>query len=238
MLNQSVDEALLMEQVEENNIKASQDDLDALVERVKSQFTGEQLDLTLSNQGMTMEDFVNQLEKRLVVNELLQSEIPELAIDDAEVEAYFMDNKDLLDKPAMRRASHILVETEEEAEDLLTQLQEGADFAELAKEHSLDGSAPVGGDLGFFPKGVMVEEFEDAVWALEVGELSDIVETQYGFHIVIVTDKSEPQEAVLDDLRATIKFNLFDIKLRESQDKFTVYMDSLREAAEIELFER
>ena len=108
----------------------------------------------------------------------------------------------------------------------------------LAEEYSIDGSAPIGGDLGFFPKGVMVEEFENAVFALDVGEISDIVETQYGYHIITVTDKSEAQEADLDDLRATIRFNLFDDKLRLNQEKYFDYMDSLRDAADIQIFER
>ncbi len=89
------------------------------------------------------------------------------------------------------RASHILVETEDEANDLYEQIKNGADFAELAMEHSLCPSKRDGGDLRFFGKGMMVKPFEDAAFALEVGEVSKPVKTQFGWHIIKVTDKKD-----------------------------------------------
>ncbi|HHX63794.1 MAG TPA: hypothetical protein GX702_02775 [Chloroflexi bacterium] len=87
-------------------------------------------------------------------------------------------------------ASHILVEDEELAQDLLEQIGDGADFAELAREHSQDtGSAEKGGELGWFPRGVMVPEFEEAAFALQPGEVSDVVSTDFGFHIIKITGR-------------------------------------------------
>ena len=87
------------------------------------------------------------------------------------------------------RASHILVKTEEEANDLLAKLNEGADFGELAEEHSLCPSKRDGGDLGYFGKGMMVKPFEDAAFSMEAGEVSQPVETQFGWHLIKLTDK-------------------------------------------------
>lgn len=87
------------------------------------------------------------------------------------------------------RASHILVKTEEEAKDLLAKLNEGADFGELAEEHSLCPSKRDGGDLGYFGKGMMVKPFEDAAFSMEAGEVSQPVETQFGWHLIKLTDK-------------------------------------------------
>jgi peptidyl-prolyl cis-trans isomerase C len=81
-------------------------------------------------------------------------------------------------------ASHILVKTLEEAKILKAQLDTGADFASLARAHSTCPSGPMGGNLGFFGRGQMVKEFEDAVFALPVGSISDPVQTQFGFHII------------------------------------------------------
>ena len=89
------------------------------------------------------------------------------------------------------RASHILVKTLDEANKLLEEIQNGADFAELAAKHSLCPSGRNGGDLGFFGKGMMVKPFEDAAFALEVGELSQPVETQFGWHLILVTGIKE-----------------------------------------------
>lgn len=88
------------------------------------------------------------------------------------------------------KASHILVKTAEEALKLKAQLDAGEDFAKLAAEHSLCPSGANGGDLGFFGRGVMVKPFEDMAFSLEVGEISDPFMTNFGWHIVLVTDKA------------------------------------------------
>lgn len=87
------------------------------------------------------------------------------------------------------RASHILVKTEKEAQDLYDEIKNGKLFAEAAQENSLCPSGQNGGDLGFFGKGMMVKPFEDAAFSLEVGELSQPVETQFGWHLIEVTGK-------------------------------------------------
>ena len=87
------------------------------------------------------------------------------------------------------RASHILVKTEQEAKDLYNEIKNGKSFAVVAQEKSLCPSGQNGGDLGFFGKGMMVKPFEDAAFALEVGELSQPVETQFGWHLIEVTGK-------------------------------------------------
>ena len=86
------------------------------------------------------------------------------------------------------RASHILVKTEDEAKKLYEEIQNGADFAELAKEHSLCPSKRDGGDLNFFGKGMMVKPFEEAAFALKRGEVSEPIETQFGWHLIKLTD--------------------------------------------------
>lgn len=87
------------------------------------------------------------------------------------------------------RASHILVKTEQEAKELFDEIKNGKSFAQVAEEKSLCPSGQNGGDLGFFGKGMMVKPFEDAAFDLEVGELSQPVETQFGWHLIQVTDK-------------------------------------------------
>jgi parvulin-like peptidyl-prolyl isomerase len=87
------------------------------------------------------------------------------------------------------RASHILVDEEEKANSLKEEIDGGADFAKVAKKNSKCPSGESGGDLGFFSKGVMVKEFEEAAFSLEVGQLSEPVKTQFGYHLILVTDK-------------------------------------------------
>src|SRR5690606_24013284 len=117
--------------------------------------------------------------------------------------------------PEQVRASHILVDEKAKAEELLAQLKNGADFAELAKEHSKDGSAAQGGDLDYFGRGRMVAPFEEAAFALNVGEISDVVESQFGFHIIKLTDKKAAETATFEDKKEEIQKTVFDGKLNE-----------------------
>lgn len=141
----------------------------------------------------------------------LRAEMPE--ITDEEVAAYYTDNPDqfVIDEVT---ASHILVEDENLATELIAELKAGADFAELAKEHSIDGSAADGGSLGTFGRGAMVPEFETAAFALEVGEISDVVQSQFGYHIIKVTDKMQGNESY-EDSEADIRANLENTSLTE-----------------------
>ena len=105
-------------------------------------------------------------------------------------------------------ASHIIVETEEEAAALRAELDDGADFAELASEHSLDGAAAGGGSLGWFGLGAMIPEFEQAVQTLEVGEYLGPLETQFGWHLVLLNDTRMSSAPELDEVREALEENL------------------------------
>ncbi|WP_296477145.1 peptidylprolyl isomerase [Roseinatronobacter sp.] len=105
-------------------------------------------------------------------------------------------------------ASHIIVETEEEAAALRAELDDGADFAELAREHSLDGAAAGGGSLGWFGLGAMIPEFEQAVQTLEVGEYLGPLETQFGWHLVLLNDTRMSSAPELDEVREALEENL------------------------------
>ena len=134
-----------------------------------------------------------------------------------EVQSYYNGNITQYQTPEQVRASHILLNTagkdeaavRKQAEDILQQVKAGADFAELAKKYSEDeGSKPNGGDLDYFSRGRMVPEFEAAAFALEVGQVSDIVKSQFGFHIIKVVDKKPAVTRSLDEVRPQIEEQL------------------------------
>ncbi|MEM1375180.1 MAG: peptidylprolyl isomerase [Pseudomonadota bacterium] len=127
-------------------------------------------------------------------------------------------------------ASHILVETEEEAQSLIEQLEGGAEFAALAQEFSTGPSGPRGGELGWFGQGMMVPPFEAAVMELEVGGVSPPIETQFGWHVVTLNDTRTTEPPSLDDVRADIEGQLASAALQEA-------MTALTEAAEVDLVE-
>lgn len=124
-------------------------------------------------------------------------------------------------------ASHILVETQEEAQALVEELEGGADFAELAREHSTGPSGPNGGQLGWFTAGMMVPTFEEAVFALEVGEVSPPVETRFGWHVVILNDSRDQAAPALEEVREQLEEGL-------RQARVDAHIESLTAAAEID----
>jgi peptidyl-prolyl cis-trans isomerase D len=134
-----------------------------------------------------------------------------------QIERYYNDNVQQYSQPEQVRASHILLKTEgkddaavkKQAEALLAQLKAGADFAELAKKNSEDtGSAVKGGDLDFFPRGQMVKEFDEKAFSMQPGQMSDLVKTQFGYHIIKVTDKRAASQKTLPEVRTQIEDQL------------------------------
>ena len=149
---------------------------------------------------------------------------PTIKITDEEISAYFEENKDSFAQAEQVEASHILVKDKATAEEVLKKLNDGGDFAKLAKEYSTDTSnAENGGSLGYFGKGQMVAEFEDVAFKLKVNEISDPVKTEYGYHIIKVTGKKEAKAANLKDNKEAIKETLLTQKL---QTEYPTWLES------------
>ena len=174
--------------------------------------------------------------KDIIVKTYLRKEIEEkVQVTDEDVAKYYEANKDKFKEPEKAKVSHILVDTEAEAKDILAKLQGGADFAALAKEKSKCPSKDKGGDLGFVSKGQTVPEFEQAVFALQPGQMSGVVKTQFGYHIIKVTEKQPEKAMALNDIKDQLKQMLigdmqkakFEQLLKDLKDKnkVVVYKD-------------
>jgi peptidyl-prolyl cis-trans isomerase D len=158
-------------------------------------------------------------------------------VDESELQAQYEARREALKTQEQRRASHILIEVaadadqetlasaRAEAQDLLTRISEGADFAQLAEQYSDDpGSAAQGGDLGFFGKGVMASEFEASVFALQPGEVSELVQTQFGFHIIKLNEVRGGEVPALDAVREEL---LAELRQRGADDLFYDQLERL-----------
>jgi len=178
-------------------------------------------------------DFQRQVEfltMRALRNAYLAREV-EGKITEEQVKAAYDEEFADFEGEEERRARHILLESEDEAKAVIAALADGADFAELAKEKSTGPSGPNGGDLGYFTKGRMVEAFEDAAFALEVGAVSEEpVQTQFGWHVIKVEDARKQAAPELDAVRDRIRQELLRARYGE-------VMAQLKEAAEIEIVE-
>jgi peptidyl-prolyl cis-trans isomerase C len=167
---------------------------------------------------------------RLLMDNLLAVEGKAATTDDAEKKVYDDASKQIASEQEVH-ARHILVETEDEAKQVIEELKKGADFAELAKKKSKDPGASDGGDLGFFTKGQMVPEFSDAAFALEPGKISDPVKSQFGWHVIKVEEKRNRKPPEFDKVKPQIEAYV----ARKAQAD---YVAKLREGAKIERLDK
>jgi foldase protein PrsA len=237
VIEQMINTQILYEQAKKENLLPSKEDVDKqFKEFEKSIEENKAYKDNMKKLGITNEDIKKEQEIGLSIENYKDNFKKVTKINDEEIKKYYEDNKKEFYEDKVR-ASHILISTVDEnnkplseakkeeakkkAEDILKKSKSGEEFSALAKEHSDDKvSAANGGDLDFFEKGSMVPEFEAAAWGLKVGEISELVETQYGYHIIKVTDKVQKQ-LTFDEVKDTVKDKLLGDKYTETINKLT-----------------
>ncbi|MDD3802458.1 MAG: peptidylprolyl isomerase [Desulfuromonas thiophila] len=184
------------------------------IDSIRANFPSEEeFYATLAKAGIDRMAYFRMIRQDLTVNQATDAKLAEAAPpDEAQIAAFYQAHPEKMRKSPMVRASHILIrttpETASEAQQQIAALRQqaldGASFADLAREHSACPSAAQGGDLGLFGKGKMVKSFEEAAFALKPGEISPVVETPFGLHLIRVTDAEEPRHLELEEVRDQI----------------------------------
>jgi peptidyl-prolyl cis-trans isomerase C len=213
-----------------------------IVKRRKKEFLQELINDTLLYQeairkGLHKDrDVLNVIEearKKILIARLLKDEVDDvIEVSDEDVLMYYNGNKSEYMTPEIMRVSHILVQSREDAEEILKRLDAGEKFEDLAKAKSVDPTAQRGGDIGYFPRGQLMPEFENACASLEVGQTSGIVKTKLGYHVIKLTDKREPQQRPVEQVKEKIRSKLRTI---ERQRTFNELLERLREETEIKM---
>lgn len=187
------------------------------------------------DKGADIEEKLQDLKKRLVVETFLKKKVEaDAKVSDADLQKFYEQNKDKFKSGDQIKASHILVKTEKEAKDVQAQLKAGGKFDDLAKKFSTDSSAAKGGDLGWFGKGSMVPAFEKAALALKEGQVSDIVKTDFGFHIIKLTGKRAAGVRPFEEVKEQIKGAIMPQK---QQEVFQKIKEDLKKSAKITIKE-
>ncbi len=177
------------------------------------------------NRDREVIEVMNEAKKKIVIAKLITTEVDDkINVTDDEIKQYYDAHKNEFMTPAMWRASHILVSNEREAQDILDALAKGEKFEDLARQRSMDATATRGGDVGYFRLGQLVPEFEKVALKLNVGQLSGIVQTQFGYHIIQLTDKKEPGAESLERAKSKIVNALKKKKRNEIFEKLVMDM--------------
>jgi peptidyl-prolyl cis-trans isomerase C len=247
VLDNMIGYRLMIQEAKARKITVPDAEVDAQVAQIRAQFPSDaQFQQALTAQRTTLEAVRNDARDGMSADKLVESEIAgKVAVKPEAVTDFYQKNQDKFQQGPRVHASHILIgipqnadaatkqQAKAKADGLLKDLKAGKDFAAAAKENSQDpGSAPNGGDLGYFEQGQMVPPFEQAAFALKPGEVSEVVETQFGYHIIKVAEKQESRVVPLEEAKGQIEEYLTQ-QNRHAQTE--LFVNALRAKAKVEI---
>lgn len=229
VLQELIQRELIKQKAEATGAGLDEEEFAQLYEIIIAQLGGpEALQMFLMQNNATEEQFKDQIQMNMLVSELASSEVE---VTDEILQAWFAENRHYYDEPETVEVSHILVETEEEAKEIIELLNDGQEFAELAAERSTDqGTAIRGGYLGHIPRGQTVQEFEDMSFSLAVDELG-VTESGFGWHVILIHAKNEGSIAEYSDVEDFVSQDYKSEKALDAQS----YLIKLQQEADLEI---
>ncbi len=228
-------------------IRVGPQEVEESFQKVANSFATEvEMDQVLSSQGMNREGLKKEVERSMVVDQYIEKVIsPRAKVSDEELRQYYQQQPEQFRHPDLYRTSHVLVMVADQAgeeketiarakaEGLLKRAQSGEDFATLAKEHSEDVTSERGGDVGFTREKQLAPEYEKAAMALDIGEISGLVRSQFGYHVIKLTGRKKAGLSSFDEIRDQLRQFLEDQK---TEEQLAEHVEKLRSRATISLF--
>ena len=248
ILQSMIEQELILQDARKENFSVPEDKIQTEWESFKNQFPSEtEFKDAVAQWGFSEKALRTQMRNVMTIQDYLDSQFEEaVQVTEPEISSYYNANLIEFSQPRQVRASHILIlvdptadeatkaEARREIEMIQGKLEQGGNFASLAREFSQGPSAPQGGDLGFFSRGQMVPPFEEAAFSLSIEEISEIIETQFGYHIIQATDSTADSTIPLSDAHDQIEEYLGEQKRNQV---ISDHVQKLRDAANIEIIE-
>jgi peptidyl-prolyl cis-trans isomerase C len=246
VLEELITYTLLRQEAKARNFTASDAEVEQQLDTMKQAARGEDaFKKALAERKMTLDRLKTDAKTEIAIAKMMNAQVASTTeATDAEVKDFYDKNPDRFKRAESVRASHILLMVDPAADEatkqqtttkidgILKRSKAGEDFAALAKQNSQDGSAAQGGDLGYFPKEKMVPAFSDVAFALKTGEVSDVVTTQFGVHIIKVTDRKPAGTVPLEEVGPRVKEFLTEQK---KQQQAQAFIEQVRQKAKIEV---
>jgi len=245
VLDKLIENLLLLREAENIGLDVGDEEVDAAIENIKreNRITSEELLSALEREGSSYDSYRKKMKAQIIRARVIDRKVRgSVSVSDEDISDYYEANMHDIGNDDEIRAAHILFaipkgadktfvdETRKKAESVLKLAQDGAGFETLAIKHSEGPSAPYGGDLGFFKRGDMVKEFSEAAFALNKGEISDIVLTPYGFHIIKVIDRREGAPVSFDQMKDKIRMILYNKRFEAAVMNF---LQELKDKGEV-----
>jgi peptidyl-prolyl cis-trans isomerase C len=246
ILDNLIDRELLLQRAKSLKMAVPPQQVDTQMQQLVQRFPSkEAFEQALTAQNFTMDALKKDVEGQLLRQQLVKKEVlDKVNVSARDVQTFYDQRKDKYIEEEQVRARHILIRVPQEvsptddaklkskADDALKRAKTGEDFAALAKELSDDGSKENGGDLGFFPRGRMVAPFEEAVFALQPGQISEIVRTQFGYHIIKAEERKTGKALAFDEAKAQAQD---DLTREQTYERYQKYVAGLRSKAKVEV---
>lgn len=234
LLDQLIEERLLLAEARRLKLSATSTEVTAAVERIKNDYSEQGFDEYLRERGITYDDWLEQLQRDLTIRKLVQQSIDsKVTVTAEEIEAYYRAHTDEFQQPEQVHARQIVVATEEEAHRLHARLSGsdagGYSFEELASDFSLSPDRAQGGDLGFFARGELPEEF-DVIFELEPGGVSRVVKSPYGYHVFKLIARRPKHALGPEEAAGVIRDRLAQTRREE---RFSEWLETLKRKADI-----
>ena len=245
VLDQLITYTLMTQEAKTRNVTVTDAEVDSRIKQMRGGGNDAEFKKALDARSMTLEQLRTDARIQLTIEKMMQAQVATLAAaTDAEARQFYESNPDKFQQPETVRASHILLRVDPKAAEaaraeartkidgLLKRARSGEDFAALAKAHSQDGSAAQGGDLGYFARGAMVPAFSEAAFSLKPGEISDVVTTEFGLHILKVVDRKPPSTVPYEQVSARI---IEFLSTQKKQEHARQFIEDARKRAQIEV---
>ena len=245
-LDQLITYTVMKQEAAARKLTIADAEVDSKIAEMRQQLPSEaEFNKALAARNTTVDQLKKDAREDMVINKMMEAEVATAgAATEVEAKDFYDKNPDKFKQPESVRASHILITADEKTDEatkkaarakidgILKRAKAGEDFAALAKANSADGSAAQGGDLGFFARGRMVPAFDQAAFAMKPGEISDVVTTEFGYHIIKLTEKKEGSSVPFDEVKPKVVEYLTNQKKQQRVDSF---IEEAKKRAKIEV---
>jgi peptidyl-prolyl cis-trans isomerase C len=247
ILENLIDAEILYQQSQKEGVKVDDQAINKQIETIKKRFSDEAAyQKALEGMDVSEEEIRTKIRRGLAIKQLIDTDVlQKIAITNEETKKFYNNNPNLFKQKEQIKASHILIKVAPDADEskkiqarkkieaVQKKVRQGEDFGLLAKTNSEGPTAQRKGDLGYFGRGRMVKPFEDAAFALNVGEVSKIVETQFGYHLIKVIDKKPPRTIPYKEVQQKLEQHL---KKEKGKTEIQGYIENLKKSARIKRF--
>lgn len=231
-LDQVIERKILVQEARRLGIKVSPEELNQAISEIKMDYPGEGFGEKLGLKGMTLEEWKVRLEEKLLAEKVIRSALHSREkIDEKEVLQYYEDHRSSFQIGQKVRVRQIVVADGEEAIQILKRLKKGESFEKVAKEKSLGPEKAQGGDLGYFGQGEKPSEF-DHVFNMEIGSISEVIKSPYGYHIFKLEEKMEPRQIPFEEAKLGI---LQELGQKKGEENYQKWFKDLKGKAKVKI---